>query len=195
MMNYDSDILKIISNNVKPAKGKILISEPLLCNDIFSRSVVLLTDEYKESFSGLILNLKTGKKLRDIIEEIESDIFDIYTGGPVEQDVLFYIHTFDFIPGAKCISGNLFIDGDFDSIKKLVNSGVANNSNIKFFIGSSGWAPDQLNEEISYNSWLVTSASKEFVFHEPLNMWKTSLNFVDTRYKIWENFPVDPELN
>ncbi|HOZ30828.1 MAG TPA: YqgE/AlgH family protein [Bacteroidales bacterium] len=194
-MNYDSDILKIISNNVKPAKGKILISEPLLNNDIFSRSVVLLTDEYKESFSGLILNLNSGKKLKDVIEGIRNDVFDIYTGGPVEQDVLFYVHTFDFIPDAKQISEHIYIDGDFDSIKKLVNSGYANNSNIKFFIGSSGWASGQLNEEISFNSWLVTSASKEFVFDEHINMWKESLRFVDTRYKIWENFPVDPELN
>ncbi|MDD3741566.1 MAG: YqgE/AlgH family protein, partial [Bacteroidales bacterium] len=80
-MNYDSDILKIISNNVKPDKGKILISEPLLCNDMFSRSVVLLIDEYKDSFSGLILNLPSEKKLKDIIDGIENSNFRIYSGG------------------------------------------------------------------------------------------------------------------
>ncbi|HNQ68617.1 MAG TPA: YqgE/AlgH family protein [Bacteroidales bacterium] len=194
-MNYDSDILKIISNNVKPVKGKILISEPLLCNDMFSRSVVLLIDEYKDSFSGLILNLPSEKKLKDVIDGIENNDFQIYSGGPVEQDVLFYIHTFDFIRGAKHIVGDLYIDGDFDDIKKLVNSGYANDSNIRFFVGNAGWAPSQLNEEISFNSWLVTSASKDFIFSDGNMMWKNSLNLVDKRYKIWENFPTDPELN
>ncbi|MDD3740126.1 MAG: YqgE/AlgH family protein, partial [Bacteroidales bacterium] len=194
-MNYDSDILKIISNNVKPDKGKILISEPLLCNDMFSRSVVLLIDEYKDSFSGLILNLPSEKKLKDIIDGIENSNFRIYSGGPVDQDVLFYIHTFGFIQGAKHIVGDLYIDGNFEDIKKLVNSGYANDSNIRFFVGNSGWAPCQLNEEISFNSWLVTSASKDFIFSDENMMWKNSLNFVDKRYKIWENFPVDPELN
>lgn len=194
-MNYDSDILKIISNNVKPVVGKILISEPLLCNDIFSRSVVLLTDEFKDSFSGLILNMPSGKKLKDFIEGVANVDLPIYIGGPVDEDVLFFVHTFDFIQGAKHLGGDIYIDGNFDDIKKLVNSGYANNSNIRFFIGCSGWAPGQLNEEISFNSWLVSSVSKEFVFSEVRNMWRNSLNFVDLRYKIWENFPVDPELN
>jgi len=194
-MMYDLDILRIISNDVKPAEGKILISEPLLNDDFFGRSVVLLAREERESFLGFILNLQSGKLLSDVMVGIENEDIPLYYGGPVEQDVLFFIHTFDFIPGAVHICGNLYMDGDFEDIRKMINTGHANNSNIRFFIGNSGWSPGQLNDEISFNSWLVTSAPDEFIFGSDCDMWKKSMDYVDKRYEIWKNFPIDPELN
>ncbi len=192
---YDLDILRIISNDVTPSEGKLLISEPLLNDDYFGRSVVLLVEEMKDCFTGLILNLKSGKSLSDVMDRIENVDIPLYYGGPVEQDVLFYIHTFDFIAGAKNIVGNLHIGGDFDDIRELLNSGYANESNIRFFLGSSGWASGQLNDEIVFNSWLVAPMKEGFVFSSDSEMWKNSIDLVDKRYGIWKNFPIDPELN
>ncbi len=194
-MMYDLDILRIISNDVKPSEGKLLISEPLLNDEYFGRSVVLIVEELKDSFTGLILNLKSGKKLSDVMDGIVNDKIPLYYGGPVAQDVLFCIHTFDFISGSVNIGGDLYIGGDFDDIRELVNSGYANENNIKFFLGNSGWAPGQLNDEIVFNSWLVASSADEFIFSSDSDMWRRSLDLVDKRYEIWKNFPVDPELN
>lgn len=192
---YDLDILRIISNDVKPSEGKLLISEPLLTDDFFSRSVVLLVSELNDSFTGLILNLRSGKNLADVMEGIENETLPLFYGGPVKTDVLFCIHKFDFISGCDKIGDNLFIGGDFDDLRELVNSGFANESNIRFFVGNSGWEAGQLNDEIDFNSWLVASSPEGFVFGSDCGMWKKSLDLVDERYKIWKNFPIDPELN
>lgn len=194
-MMFDSDILRIISNDIKPEVGKVLISEPLLIDDYFGRSVVLLADENDDSFLGFVLNHKLDKNLSDFIADIDNDDIPLYIGGPVDQDVLYYIHCFDFVKGAIKIGEGLYMDGDIDDIRELVNSKHANNSNIKFFLGNSGWASGQLNEEIIFNSWLVAKYKDNFVFEDPCNMWRNSLDFVDKRYRIWKNFPVDPELN
>ena len=54
MNNINADIFKIQSNNVLPSRGKILISEPFLCDATFGRSVVLLVDHTSEGSMGLI---------------------------------------------------------------------------------------------------------------------------------------------
>lgn len=194
-MMYDLDILRIISNDVKPAIGKILISEPLLNDDFFGRSVVLLAGERNNSYYGYVLNISSARKLRDVLDGIENDEITVFLGGPVENDILFCLHTFNNISGAVHVAGNLYTGGDFDDIRELVNSGYANNSNIRFFLGNSGWAAGQLDDEIDFNSWLVASVPDNFIFSKDVKQWEQALDFVDKRYKIWKNFPIDPELN
>jgi len=194
-MNLDLDILRIISNDIKPATGKILISEPLLNDAYFARSVVYLVDDKDESYMGLILNNPTDVKLSDVLDGFDHVDFKLYIGGPVEPDVLFYIHTIPDILGADLIADGIYFGGDLDQIRYMSKNGIINKSNIRFFLGSSGWAPGQLNEEISFNSLLVTNCNHEFIFSNADEMWTESLHFVEERYKIWRNFPIDPDLN
>ena len=55
-MSDINDILKIRTNNLKPSKGRILISEPFLIDYYFKRSVVLLAEHNDEGSFGLIIN-------------------------------------------------------------------------------------------------------------------------------------------
>lgn len=194
-MNLDLDILRIISNDTKPDTGKILISEPLLNDAYFSRSVVYLIDDHESTFMGLILNNPSDVFLNELVEGFEHVDFRLYIGGPVEPDVLFYIHTCGSITDAELISDGIYFGGDLDEIREMSKQGIINKTNIRFFIGSSGWGPDQLNEEISFNSWLVTECNREFLFSDTKEMWSESLHFVEERYKVWRNFPVDPDMN
>lgn len=194
-MRYDLDILKVISNDIPPACGRILISEPLLPDEYFSRSVVLLAEKVKKSFTGFILNKPTDFKLHDIIEGISNHNINLFIGGPVDRDILYFIHQFDFVSGAIEIMPGLYLGGNVNEIYSLINSYVADNSNLKAFVGCSGWGPGQLEDEILFNSWLVSDVNVDFIFLEKSNLWADALDFVDTRYQIWKNFPVDPDLN
>ena len=51
-----NDILKIRTNNLKPTKGKILISEPFLADPNFARTVILLCEHNDEGSFGFVLN-------------------------------------------------------------------------------------------------------------------------------------------
>ncbi len=123
-MNIDSDIFKIQSNNVLPSRGRILISEPFLRDATFGRSVILLVDHTDEGSMGLVINKQLPLFLNDIIMEFKYlDEIPLYKGGPIATDTLFYLHTLSDIPGSISISKGLYLNGDFDEIKKYILQG------------------------------------------------------------------------
>ena len=71
MNNINADIFKIQSNNVLPSRGKILISEPFLCDATFGRSVVLLVDHTSEGSMGLIMNKQLPLLVNDVVKEFK----------------------------------------------------------------------------------------------------------------------------
>ena len=156
-MNIDSDIFKIQSNNVLPSRGKILISEPFLRDATFGRSVVLLIDHTEEGSMGLIINKQLPIFVNDIIKEFKyiEDI-PLYKGGPIATDTLFYLHTLADISGAIPISKGLFLNGDFEEIKRYILQGNQIDRYIRFFLGYSGWESEQLSTELRENTWLVS---------------------------------------
>ncbi|MCH2480368.1 MAG: YqgE/AlgH family protein, partial [Flavobacteriales bacterium] len=68
-------------------RGNILIASPnLLFDSFFSKTIILLVDETKDGYTGFILN----KPLKIKIKEIEN--LEIYKGGPVSNDNLYFIY-------------------------------------------------------------------------------------------------------
>lgn len=93
-MDTHADIFKIETNHVIPSRGKVLISEPFLYDEMFGRSVVLLVDHTQDGTMGLILNKPLPLLLNEVLKEFK-DVVDIpiYKGGPLSTDTLFYLHT------------------------------------------------------------------------------------------------------
>ena len=75
----------------KPEKGQLLIAEPSIIGDLsFNRAVILLADHNALGSVGFILNKPLDYNLKDLIEGTESTI-QVYNGGPVEQDNLYFM--------------------------------------------------------------------------------------------------------
>ena len=104
-------------------QGNLLVAKPLFFNDKnFSRSVILLANHQNSGSLGFILNKPINIYLNKIIPIINQK-FNIYFGGPVERDNLFFIHnSANLIPNSIKIDKNLFWGGDFDCTIKLINS-------------------------------------------------------------------------
>ena len=183
-MNIDSDIFKIQSNNVLPSRGKILISEPFLCDATFGRSVILLVDHTDEGSMGLVINKQLPLFLNEIIMEFKYlDEIPLYKGGPIATDTLFYLHTLSDIPGSISISKGLYLNGDFDEIKKYILQGNKINECIRFFLGYSGWDSEQLNNEIRENTWLVSEEEKSYLMKNNIkDMWRTAFDKLGSTY-------------
>ncbi|MDD3037711.1 YqgE/AlgH family protein [Bacteroides sp.] len=196
-MNINSDIFKIETNNVLPSRGKILISEPFLRGTTFGRSVILLIDHTNEGSMGLIINKRLPLLTNDIIKEFKYiDDIPLYKGGPVATDTLFYLHTFSEISGALTIGKGLYLNGDFDEVKKYIlqeNNALAN---IRFFLGYSGWDSEQLGNEIKENTWLVSEEENDYLLNTNIKgMWKQALEKLGSKYETWSRFPQVPTLN
>ncbi|WP_048696223.1 YqgE/AlgH family protein [Bacteroides thetaiotaomicron] len=196
-MNIDSDIFKIQSNNVLPSRGKILISEPFLRDATFGRSVVLLIDHTEEGSMGLIINKQLPIFVNDIIKEFKYiENIPLYKGGPIATDTLFYLHTLADIPGAIPISKGLYLNGDFDEIKKYILQENKVDRYIRFFLGYSGWESEQLSTELKENTWLVSKEENAYLMNgDTKDMWKQALEKLGSKYETWSRFPQVPTFN
>jgi putative transcriptional regulator len=196
-MNSIENIIKIKSNTLQPSKGKILLSEPLMGDFYFGRSVVLLAEHNEEGSFGIILNKPVSAKFNDVIQDFPPFDVNVYMGGPVDHNHIFYIHTLgDEIEDAVEITDGLYWGGSLESIKELVLLKKLNDQNIRFFIGYSGWGAHQLETELKRNSWIITTASKEMIFNvRPTQLWDRLMLRMGGKYRYWTKFPTDPTMN
>ena len=129
-----------------------------------------------------------------ILVELEAPVF---LGGPVADDQLFFIHTLgDLIPDSAPIIDGLYWGGDNETLKTLVNTGIANEDNVRFFLGYAGWDSGQLVGELVRNSWLVGQITAEQYLHTtPERMWEDSIDRMKGPYEMWKRFPRNFEDN
>ena len=180
-----------------PEKGRFLISEPFLMDPNFKRSVVLLTEHGEDGTVGFVLNNQVDLRLNEIIEDFPEFDVPVYIGGPVQQDSLHFIHRIEALrEDAVEVRPGLFWGGDFEKLRNLIADHTIEEGDIRFFIGYSGWAPNQLNEELDRNSWIVAPPSKKFTFFDyPDTLWKRILKALGSKYKRMADYPEDPSLN
>lgn len=197
-MYTNTDIFKIETNHVVPARGKILISEPFLCDHLFGRSVILLIDHTIDGTMGLVMNKPLPIRLNDLLKEVNcEERIPLYKGGPLSTDTLFYLHTLENISGALPISQGFYLNGDFEAIKRYLKEGNPVRGRIRFFLGYAGWDSGQLTEEIEENTWLVGKQNISLLMDESASgeLWKSSLSQLGEKYKMWSRFPQVPTLN
>lgn len=196
-MNDNLDIFKIQTNNISPQKGRVLIAEPFLPGSYFNRAVVLLVAYSDKGAVGFILNKKVDLAIHDILPGFPAFEGDVYLGGPVSTDSIYFIHKLGKqLPGSIQVMDNLYWGGDFEVLKQFILEGRINPPDIRFFVGYSGWDSGQLEREIKEDSWLVNDVDEETVMQKlyPAS-WAEFVKRVGNRYSLWENFPENPAMN
>ena len=177
-MYSNINLFKIETNHVVPAQGKVLISEPFLCDHMFGRSVILLVDHTHDGTMGLVLNKPLPLFLNDVLKDFDCpENIPIYKGGPLSTDTLFYLHTLEGITGALSIGKGFYLNGDFEAIKNYIMQGNPVQGRIRFFLGYSGWEYEQLGREIEENTWLVGKENISSLMDEAASgtLWKKAL--------------------
>jgi putative transcriptional regulator len=184
------------ANKLNPKKGRILLAEPLMNDDHFSRSVIYLCEHNEDGSYGFILNNLLNLKLNEIITDENLPKLDVFYGGPVHATSLFYIHQMgDTIENSIHLENNIYTGGDFNQIIEFLNLGVLDEKKIKFFLGYSGWSKNQLKDEIKAHSWIVSEIESEKVFIKNDDLWKNILEKKGGKYKALANFPLNPSDN
>lgn len=178
--------------------GSILIAEPFMADDNFKKAVVLICEHSKmDGTLGFVLNHSTKFLVEDLIDEASNCKMKVFYGGPCEQDTLHYIHTLGMqIPESIDLGNGLYWGGEFDVLLDLMNSEIATEANIRFYLGFAGWSYEQLMVEINENSWVIGQSSIKMLFEYSSNdLWQQVLEEMGTTYKILSKYPENPSLN
>lgn len=196
-MKEELDLFTILPEDKIPEKGKILISEPFLPDTFFNRTIVYLADHNAEGSVGFILNKKLDIKVCDAISGFEGWEEYLSMGGPVAPDTLHYLHSMgDLIPKSVRVDDNIFWGGDIESIRDMIREGQLNSSQIRFFLGYSGWSAGQLERELRENSWVIARIPTDIILNNQINTtWKRVLRGLKNKYRIWADFPESPDMN
>lgn len=183
-----------------PESGSLLVAEPFLREDCFNHAVILLVD-HAEGYSsmGLTLNKTTRYKLGEVIEGINDNVtVPIFSGGPVGDDRMFYLHTLGALFSNSIeVSPGLYIGGDYDQVVEYVNAGYPTDGLLRFYVGYSGWEPGQLNEEIEKNVWAVTQPgeARQLLTDDEDRFWHRTVRAMGHRYRGWQFHPMNPSAN
>jgi len=196
-MQPELDLFAILPEDKIPEKGKILISEPFLPDTFFNRSIVYLTDHTDQGSVGFILNKKLDLKICDAIEGFDGWEEMLNMGGPVAPDTLHYLHSLGkVIPKSVQVDKNIYWGGEIDVIRELIKIGKIKNSQIRFFLGYSGWSAGQLERELKENSWVIASVKYDIIMNSRGDdTWKRVLRSLKNKYRVWADFPDSPDMN
>ena len=164
--------------------GKFLIAMPMLDeDDIFSRSVVYVCSHTNRGAMGLIINkplekytfsdlslqlpLKRYEKLNEV---------NLYTGGPLEKIRGMVLHSTDYMKeGTIEIANGIAVSSTNEIIADIAFDKGPDDKLVA--LGYSFWQPQQLENEILNNDWLVINADKELIFRtKDAEKWQRALD-------------------
>lgn len=191
------------SADAKPRMGQFLLSEPFMSDVWFGRKVIFLCDHDEDGSLGFVLDNFTDRPLEAVMSGAEDWSLEqrVSMGGPVHDDSLFYLHRLgEFVSGALPVLPGLWLGGDFDELKAALSSGKFGDSDVRFFIGYSGWMKGQLEAEMQQCSWYVHDApleqKLEAIFNPPAEgLWKGMLASKGPGFARASTLPLDPSLN
>jgi putative transcriptional regulator len=188
--------------------GYFLISETDLTDPNFFQTVVLLVDHNDEGAFGLVVNRRSTSSLGSLVEDFESNQckdLPVYVGGPVQQNILFTLHS--GLPNEDTSSHSITpIPGvTFEPDFRLVSEHLKyewskieepDRPAIHLYAGYAGWGAGQLEGELEHDSWVVIEAVPEMVFSEnPEESWRQALKKKGGIYWIAAETGSKPSMN
>ena len=186
------------SSNGKPEPGNILLAEPFMADPHFGRKAILLCEHNEEGSFGFVLNNFIEVGLNELLDDLPSVECRLSLGGPVKNSNLYYLHTIQEAPDSIAVKPGLFMGGDFDWVRALLDAGEQLEGRLRFFIGYAGWTPGQLEDEIKSRSWFITNADVDTIMStetEDEALWKSLVTEMGVGFDHIANAPVDPSMN
>ena len=183
-----------------PHSGSLLVSEPLMDDNYFSRSAILVLDEPEDGgHFGLILNKATEMTLHDLMPDWEEGKrVPIFCGGPVDLQRMFLLHTLGAELGSSTeVLPGIYVGADLDKIIAYIDKGGKVDGKLRFFLGYCGWSPGQLAGEIEGKTWAVNALpqSAHLLKGFGIDYWRREVKDLGEDYRGWLMVPVDPNMN
>lgn len=156
-----------------------LIAFPHLLDPNFQQSVVLLLEHQGEGAMGVVVNRESPLLLSDLCRDHKIPYAGdaeqkVRRGGPVqpEQGIVLFGPEHASEGDDQVVEG-LHVSTSRDTLRRLCN---LEGGEFHCYAGYAGWAPGQLENEISAGSWLTATVDPAIVLATPpTEMWMRCL--------------------
>ena len=176
--------------------GQFLIASPSILDPNFRRAVVFVTAHSEEGAVGLILNRRSDATVRDAVPQLSpvTDLDEpVFVGGPVNPDGVAVLAEFHDPEEAGVV---VIEDIGFVALDDALEDGAPDLERTRVFAGVAGWGPEQLEDELERDDWIIESADLDDIFtEEPDDLWSAILRHKGGQYELVARMPLDPSLN
>jgi putative transcriptional regulator len=161
----------------------LLLAMPQLRDPNFARSVVLLCEHGPDGALGFVVNRPTDVRAADAVA-LEPPVTNdsgltLWTGGPVEPQRGFLLLGYD--PGVddcERVADGFHLTASVGVLRQILEAPEAevNARRARLLLGYAGWAPGQLDQELTSSAWLTAPIDPDLVFETPAaQMWERAI--------------------
>src|SRR6266704_71669 len=158
--------------------GQMLIAMPAMRDERSLRSVIYVCAHSSEGAMGIVVNQPAANiNFSDLLVQLEvipaADLIQlpssaggvkVLKGGPVDTRRGFVLHSADFFieNSTLPIDEGICLTATLDILKAIARG--EGPASALLALGYAGWAPGQLEQEITGNGWLHCAADPELIF-------------------------------
>ena len=179
--------------------GRLLIASPILEDENFRRTVILVLDHGDDGALGLVVNRPMEVDVSSVLpawQRYTTAPGRLFQGGPVQLDSALGLVA---LPGnggeplgIRLLIGSIGLV-DLDAPPEVIASGLAG---LRIFAGYAGWAAGQLEAEITEGAWYVVDSEPRDAFTDhPERLWREVLRRQRGRLAMVSTYPDDPTQN
>ncbi|HWA86536.1 MAG TPA: YqgE/AlgH family protein [Opitutus sp.] len=178
-------------STVKSLAGSLLLAHPAMRDPNFRRAVVLMSVHNAEGAMGVVLNRPMGKRLGELNGEFALGALSnvpLFAGGPVQTEQLLLVA---WQPQAEGFRLHFGVEPERAVLLKAEEG-----TQVRAFLGYSGWGGGQLENELKHKTWIVADVPAGLLDHpQDGGMWRNVLGALGEEWKLLANEPEDSSGN
>jgi putative transcriptional regulator len=180
---------------------RLLVSVPTLHDPNFFRAVVFVIEHNEEGAVGLVLNQPSESLLSEVLPDWAEPAAPpavAFVGGPVQQhDAVIGLARVGRVEESDAWQPLIGRVGTID-LGRSPSDVRGDLEAVRVFAGYSGWAPGQLDDELTRDGWFVVDASPDdLLTPDPSSLWRVVLRRQGGDLAVSANYPLDtgPAVN
>jgi putative transcriptional regulator len=166
-------------------RGSFLIAMPTLTEQVFHRSVILLCEHAQNGAFGVIVNKPLDLTVDKLLSFLDLGPApaprgqeSVFFGGPVRPEGGLVVHS----PPTRW-DATLEVTPDLCvcSSREILEAIARGEGPERYLIalGHAGWGPNQIEQELTGNAWLLGPSQADLVFETPVGQrWKTAASLL-----------------